>query len=47
MTTTAREVYIDHNEQLDLCQVLGPGGVVNSGQTWNNIFMVKQQRPTT
>lgn len=33
---TARAQYIDRGENLDVSQVLGPGLVVNAGQTWNN-----------
>ena len=36
MTTTARAVFEDRGENLDVSQVTGPGNVVNAGQTWNN-----------
>lgn len=37
-TFTAREIHIDQGEHIDLVQVLGPGGIINSGETWNNLF---------
>jgi hypothetical protein len=37
-TTQARTVYIDQGEHIDVVQILGQGGIINSGQTWNNLF---------
>jgi len=37
-TTQAREIYIDQGEKIDIVQILGLGGIINSGQTWNNLF---------
>lgn len=33
---SARDQWMDRGENLDVSQVIGLGGVVNSGQTWNN-----------
>jgi hypothetical protein len=32
----ARGVFTDFGEQLDVSQVLGLGGIIQAGQTWNN-----------
>jgi hypothetical protein len=37
-STTARDQYIDMGENLDVVQVLGPGGAVLTGQTVSGFF---------
>jgi hypothetical protein len=37
-TPTARYSVIDQGEHIDMFQILGPGAIIQSGETWNGLF---------